>query len=459
MQSINNKGTIMVLVMIITAMIAAMAIAYVATTTSQEKMVSVSIDNIRYEQAALSGFEMARAYLLSTYTANTTGWDTQLDNSNANSSTYYATSSTFPASPSINAGINKSLFQWCRNINYYGETYFAKIENNNDGGGATNDMDGVVKLTVEGWGGGNDPDDRSQQILLECMVSYRTEPYAPTSAVVVGGSLQISGNASINGSNGSVQANGPVTLTGSATVAGDVTSTGSILAPGGSIGGSSNSNSEETEIPPISPAAYSYLATHIFKTDGKVYNNLGVQIATPAGWSYSAGTPVSSTALGVWTKTGNDTSTDGVFFFENSAVNISGSPGSAASPWPVTIIATGYIDVSGTPSLKPNPSGGGIALMSGEDLKMRGGAGNLYDVGLYAAHEQISLKGTPTIKGTVLAEDYTDSCSLISSTSEVDVDISGNTEITYNGDLITVLIDGKPYIKVLGFKKRIKARN
>ncbi|MEK7309192.1 MAG: hypothetical protein AAB038_00040, partial [Planctomycetota bacterium] len=61
----SKRGTILVLVMIITAMIAGMAIAYVATTTSQEKMVSVSIDNISYEQAALSGFEMARAYLLS----------------------------------------------------------------------------------------------------------------------------------------------------------------------------------------------------------------------------------------------------------------------------------------------------------------------------------------------------------------------------------------------------------
>ena len=458
MKNINRTGSAILAILFIIAIIAGLGIAYLAITTGQQRQVQSSIEDMEYNQAVASGFEVSKAFLLAKYTASTTGWDNELTSSIANYSTYTpAASSIIPPSPSYTPGY-QSWFKWCRNIDYHGNTYFVRVENNNDGGGPANDADNILKLTIEAWGIDNNPQKRSQEIVLEAMVTYRTDPYRPTSAVVVGGSLQISGNAAINGANGSVQANGPVTLTGSATVAGDVTSTGSISAPGGSIGGSSNPNSEETEIPPISPAAYSYLATHIFKTDGKVYNNLGVQIATPAGWSYSAGTPVSSTALGVWTKTGNDTSTDGVFFFENSAVNISGSPGSAASPWPVTIIATGYIDVSGTPSLKPNPSGGGIALMSGEDLKMRGAGGNLYDVGLYAAHEQISLKGTPTIKGTVLAEDYTDNCSLISSTSEVDVDISGNTEITYNGDLTTVLIDGKPYIKALGLKKRIKAK-
>jgi len=454
---IRKTGSAILAILFIIAIIAGLGIAYLTVTTGQQKQSQASIEDMEYNQAVASGFEVSKAFLLAKYTASTIGWDNELSSSIANYSTYTPqAASILPPSPYTPN--YQSWFKWCRNIDYNNNTYFVRLENNNDGGGVANDTDSILKVTAEGWGKGNDPQQRSQQIILEAIVTYRTDPYRPTSAVVVGGSLQISGNAAINGTNGSVQANGPVTLTGSATVAGDVTSTGSISAPGGSIGGSSNPNSEETEIPSISPTAYSYLATHIFKTDGNVYNNLGVQIAVPTGWSYSVGTPVSSAALGVWTKTDNDTATTGVFFFENSAVNISGSPGSAASPWEVTMIATGYIDVSGTPSLKPNPSGGGIALLSGEDLKMRGGAGNLYDVGLYAAHEQISLKGTPTIKGTVLAEDYEDNCSLVSSTSEVDVDISGNTEITYNGDLTTVLIDGKPYIKVLGLKKRIKAK-
>jgi len=433
-------------------------VAYLAITTGQQRQVQSSIEDMEYNQAVASGFEISKAFLLAKYTASTIGWDNELTSSMANYSTYTPAASSIippvPYTPNY-----QTWFKWCRNIDYHGgypppvgsgNTYFCRIENNNDSGGPANDMDSILKLTIEAWGLDNNPQKRSQEIVLEAMVTYKTDPYKPTSAVVVGGSLKISGNASINGTNGSVQANGPVTLTGSATVAGDVTSTGSISAPAGSIGGSSNPNSEETNIPPINPSDYLYLATHIFKTNGLVYDAGDNFITTPAGWSYNAGQQK-------WSKTGT-VKNNGIFFFNGSDVDIGGSAGSAADPWAVTILATGYIDVTGSPSLKPDPNGGGIALMAGTDLRMRGAGGNLYDVGLYAAHEQISLKGTPTIKGVVLAEDYTDSCSLVSSTSQVDVDISGNAEITYNGDLTTVLIDGKPYIKALGLKKRIKAK-
>ena len=311
----SNEGAIMVLVMIITAMIAAMAIAYVATTTSQQQMVDSSIDNTGYEQAALSGFDMTRAYLLSTYTPNTTGWDTELNNCLANSSTYYAVSSVYPASNSINAGVNKSLFQWCRNIDYHGNTYFAKIENNNDGGGATNDIDGVLKLTIEGWGGGNTPTVRSQQILLEGMISYKNEPDIPNGAVVVGGSLKVFGNADIGGSNGSIESNGSVTVSGSANIAGDVTAVGTISAGAGQIDGTPSPGSDETLIPPINPPDYKYLADLIFKTNGLVYDASNNLVATPAGWSYSGGT---------WSKTANVVK-KGAYYFDGSDVDIGGS--------------------------------------------------------------------------------------------------------------------------------------
>ena len=453
----SNEGAIMVLVMIITAMIAAMAIAYVATTVSQQQVVDSSINNSDYEHAAMSGFEMTRAYLLSTYTPNTTGWDTQLTNNYANSTTYYAVSSVFPASNSINAGVNKSLFQWCRNIDYYGNTYFARIENNNDGGGATNDIDGVLKLTIEGWGGGNTQTARSQQILLEAMVSYKREPYAPTSALVVGGSLEMTGNPTITGTLGSVQSNGSVTVTGSSYVNGDVTAIGSVSAPPGSINGSSNPYSDETQIPPINPPDYKYLADRIFKTDGLVYDADNNLVATPVGWSYSGGT---------WSKggAGGNTVNNGVFYFDGSNVDLGGSAGSSDNPMTLTLIATGYINVTGSPSLTPHPNGGGIGMMAGTVLRMRGAGGNVYGVGLYAAHEQVSLVGTPQIVGTVLAEDAADNSSLVSSVNNIDLfgtltELAGNTLLTYNGGLTTVLTDGYPYIKILGFKKRIKARN
>ncbi|MEW6026137.1 MAG: hypothetical protein AB1599_02430 [Planctomycetota bacterium] len=441
-----GAGSAILAILLVIAIIAGLGIAYLAISSGQHRQALSSIEDTEYNRAATSGFEVAKAYLLAKYTASTSGWDNELSASIANYSTYTPeASSIIPPSPYTDY---QSWFKWCRNIDYQGNTCFVRLENNDDGGGAVNDMDSILKVTAEGWGKGNAPQQRSQQIVLEAMVTYRTDPYKPTSALVVGGSLQISGNASITGTNGSVQANGPVTLTGSAEVAGDVTSTGSISAPPGSIGGSSNSNSEETEIPHISPTQYSYLATHIFKTDGKVYDGLGGEIAVPSGWSYSGGT---------WSKNANVVN-NGVYYFDGSNVDIGGSAGDPSNPMTLTIIATGNINVTGSPSLQPHPDGGGIALMAGRDLRMRGAGGNVYGIGLYAAHEQVSLVGTPTVNGCVLAEDAEDVSSLVSTTSQVDVDISGNTEITYNGTLTTVLIDGNPYIKVLGLKKSIKGR-
>lgn len=464
MKRITERGSVMVLIMIVTAMIAAMGIAYVSTTISQQQMVNASIDNVSYEETALAGFDLARAFLLSKYTASTVGWDTELVNSVANSNTYTADATSIRDGVVANYTVDYTTwFQWNRNIDYYGNTYLAKIENNNDGGGSLNDADGILKLTVEAWGGGNDPQARSQQIVLEGMVSYRTDPYLPTAALVVGGSLDMKGNPTITGTNGSIQANGSVTVTGSSYVSTDVTAVGSISAPPGAVGGDSNPYAEETKIPPIDPTKYAYLANYTFKADGMVYDANNNLVATPIGWSYTAGTPVVSGVAGVWKKTTNDKN-DGVFYFENTAADISGSPGSAADPWLVTIIADGYIDVSGSPSISPNPSGGGIGLLTGEDLKMRGAGGSVYGVGLYAAHEQVSLIGTPKIIGTVLAEDAIDTCQKVSSVNNIDlfgtlIEIAGNTLLTYNGNLTTVLIDGNPYIKLLGFKRTIKARN
>jgi hypothetical protein len=443
----------MVLVMIITAMIAAMGIAYVSTTVSQEKMVNSSIDNTSYEQAAFAGFDIAKAFLIAKYAS---GWDAQLVSSVANSGTYIAGSTSIRDGVIANYTTGYTTwFQWNRNIYYQGNTYFAKIENNTDGGTAIDDQDGTLKLTVEAWGGGNTSTMRSQQILLEGMVHYKVEiiPFAPTSAVVVGGSLNVFGNVDIAGTNASIQSNGSVTVTGSANVGGDVTAVGSVSAGAGQIDGTANPNSAETAIPSINPPDYKYLADKIFKTNGLVYDAGDNLVATPAGWSYSGGT---------WSKTANVVN-NGVYYFDGADVDIGGSAGSAANPMTITIIATGYINVTGSPSLMPNPAGGGIGLMAGTDLRMRGAGGNVYGTGLYAAHEQVSMVGTPTVVGCVLAEDYEDVCTLVTSASDIYGEVEalgGNTSITYNGGLTTVLTttDGNPYIQVLGFKKRIKAR-
>ncbi|MFH1231199.1 MAG: hypothetical protein V1709_06845, partial [Planctomycetota bacterium] len=153
MKNRKEKGAVMVLVMLITVIIAGLGIAYISTSGAQQKQLTSSIDDQSYQQTALSGFEASCAYLLQSYT--TTGcWSTLLAASNAASGTYVGAVVSDSSLPITPTSLPTSL-QWCRNINYYGNTFWAKLENNNDtalGGSALVDADNIVKITVEGWG-------------------------------------------------------------------------------------------------------------------------------------------------------------------------------------------------------------------------------------------------------------------------------------------------------------------
>jgi len=452
----------MVMVMIITAMIAGLAIAYVATTTEQQQMVSGSIDNASYEQAALSGFEMARAVLLANYTASTVGWDTQLTASNANSATYYANNPSFPSATSINAGVTKSLFQWCRNINYYGNTYFAKIEDNDDGdGNATNDADGVVKLTVEAWGGGNNPVSRTQQILLEGMVSYRKETYTPTTAVVTGGALKMWGASTIEGTLGVIYATGSVDVSGCSktpAVSQGIYTSGTINSTAGQIGGAgANPGVEAPEVPSVDPSQHFDSAGFDLRVNGQVYSKTGAttwvlrgmanNTTAVAGWKYKIATKT-------WSNSGEPES--GTIYVRDGNIDLDGNVGGADKAWVGTLLVmgtppdAGNISVAGTGNAIMTPHSGGIAVMAYGNVS---GAGNLtVNNGLVAAREQIVIGGNLQVVGSLIAESYTLGAFGLA------VQEFGSAKITYNGGLTTTLTDGDPYIKILGFKKRIKAR-
>ena len=445
-KEINAKqgGIVLVIALMIVAVITGFGIAYISTTSAQQNLVSYSTKQADYMETVQAGFDTARAFLYGQFqTGGNSAWDTQLINSNSNNYGFnaYQTAAGINVTPTTITG----TFQWWRNITYQGNTYVASIENDNDGGGAANDTNNTLILKVWAFGSPSSTTERTQEIMLETLVRYKAAYYEPTSAVVVGGSLKVFGSATIGGSDGNIQANGNVEVSGSASVSQDIYSTGTIDAAGVPAD-QKFPGSAPVDIPPISPTKYASLCRYQLRTTGDILDTSDSTVKTAAslGWSYSGG---------LWTYN-SSTAYDGSYYaVPGTDVKITGSPGSDVDKWDVTIISEGYIDVSGSPKMAPYINN--VALIAGGDIEISGSAANPY-TGVYAAHEQIKLTGTPQIDGVVMAEDVGDSCSLVSTGSQFDVTMGGNISITYNGNMTTFFEDGYPYIQPLGIKKTVR---
>jgi hypothetical protein len=106
---------------------------------------------------------------------------------------------------------------------------------------------------------------------------------------------------------------------------------------------------------------------------------------------------------------------------------MSGNPGSAALPISCSIIATGSIDISGNPDLKPDAPE--IMFVAGGDLKITGGLTLPFNVeGMFLVHEQLFIAGNPDLNGQIIVENSPSVSSLVTTN-----EISGNPTITYNG--------------------------
>ena len=148
-----------------------------------------------------------------------------------------------------------------------------------------------------------------------------------------------------------------------------------------------NSSVPMESIPTINPADYAQKVAdlglsaygYILHNDGTVTTGPGVICGTnglctggapvsplPAGWAF--------TGWGKWAISSN-VAADGVFYSE-SAVQVTGSPGTSILPWQATIIALDSITISGSPHIKPYPTTStdlqNHLLLAGNDLKITG---------------------------------------------------------------------------------------
>jgi hypothetical protein len=271
-------------------------------------------------------------------------------------------------------------------------------------------------------------------------------------AMLINGNLKMNGIPKIKGSSGSVHANGNVLIDGIPCVDQFVSASSSVINAGSLKGancagsGTARQNQAAVQVPTynIRSVFYSqadYILGAIGSQTGKVYDRAGnlLHNAVTSGPWRVGGSEWSWVSSGrKWVHTA-DTLQNGTFYSEGN-MEVSGSFGTSAAPVSATLIAEGYIILTGSPRLVPKLQN--FALMAGTDLQISGapadGEQNYNGIN-YAGH-QIKFSGTPSINGLVIAANLADTNSPGCGCNPIPLvggymEMSGTPTITYNGGL------------------------
>ncbi|MEX2272365.1 MAG: PilX N-terminal domain-containing pilus assembly protein [Vicinamibacterales bacterium] len=294
-------------------------------------------------------------------------------------------------------------------------------------GDATLDTNGRVTIRAIGYASGG------TTATLEATVGPIILP-----AIVTNDNLTISGNPMIGGANGSVHSNANLTISGNPTITENATASGNYTTTGSpNIGGQSGGGRPNLTIPPVNAADHRPLADFILHGDGRMTTQDETNVICDAsvtndackdlgyGWVYSP----SGGAMGLpqWNITSNSAPNANATFYVEGDARISGSPGSAATPLAISIIAEGDIEISGNPNLRPDlPE---LMLVTNRDLKISGLLEQpIAFEGQMLVREQLHISGNPTLAGQILVENAANVSNLVLSNT-----ISGNPTIIYNG--------------------------
>lgn len=134
-------------------------------------------------------------------------------------------------------------------------------------------------------------------------------------------------------------------------------------------------------------------------------------------------------------------------FYVEGNFSTTGSP----AGWQTTIIAEGYINFGGNADIANYKDASdtvniqNLFLVVGTDIEFSGNPSNTIQ-GMMAAKEQVSISGTVSLEGFLLAADTDTSKSLVTGNT-----ISGSLTVTYNGDIVAPFLSN--IVKVIAWQE------
>ncbi len=302
------------------------------------------------------------------------------------------------------------------------------------------DMNDFIRLVSTGYG------LNGATATVEVTVRSVTLP-----ALLVEGNLRISGNPEILGDGGAVHTNGDLEISGDPCAEQYFSSKGTLQASGSHetgpkcAGPGSYDNptderpgSRSIFVPEYNPSDYISYADYILKNNAEVRDSNDVLLNNPAdkNWCPSDCWDFDDSELR-WTA-GGENIPQGTYYSEGSLV-VSGNPGQSTPNFEMTLIAEGWIDISGNPEIVPalTLADTSYAMIAGMDMKISGNPFNPYTGFFYAGH-QIDFSGNPSLTGQVIAKDLDDTpfpaggTNLVERAGGVFMEISGNATITHD---------------------------
>ena len=330
---------------------------------------------------------------------------------------------------------NTSTGQWVTTVTWTGDTA--------NGAGTFDPMidgDGQAILVVTA----TLPDGTCHQV--EVLLSYPFKGNKIGGAINDNGDINMQGAFNILGSQGSVWANGNITGNGSA----QANISGSVNAAGDASGLTMNNKPAggvNSKVDPI-PIAPVNIPDYLSDPKYKAYQDKMIVLHADGTTTYLNGTKVSlplTLKNGTWQPSNGNTKTmppmpTNVVLYAEGGFQMTGQGNTA--PYNFSVIATGSIELGGNSAFIGATDSLGKPLgplaIAGADIKLSGnGYAGVQFQGNMFANEQIAIKGTFSLEGSITGANAADTPgSIVSSTSQLsdpDLTIGGTPTIVYNG--------------------------
>ncbi len=303
-----------------------------------------------------------------------------------------------------------------------------------------------VKFRDDDDGDGDPFRDSNMRIIARCSAATPDSGYAAVDIVVSGvsqmpgffsnGNLAVGGSTEMTGACGDIHANGNMTFANpGAVISGDASATGTITNGGvvrDTLGAANPTlaNQAPLDVPPLPYSTFCpSKASYTLRSNGQLWNHTvspAVHVPVlPAGLSRT----MSGSAV-LWSATGTSMNAlPGVLCVEGNFA-LSGNSGTAASPLPLTIIATQSVQVTGTPYLRP-ATADSVTIVAGADVSVAGNpSGGAYSYeGLIYANSQCVVTGNAKVNGNVVCRNAAHTTAAIDYAASNSM--GGSTELRY----------------------------